>query len=183
MLGISTGRSSSASALSLTINPFDIGYGTTSITYSESNMRAAIAAGTHCALAVAPKSTGKWNCEIEVVAISSGTVRFGMRGINPTPATTTTFITDTVDYAYISSGAYFQAGSSISTEASYTVGDFIQMLFDNGTIIFAKNGTLQSAHTSGLTGIYRPCVGANGSVDIRISTTLSYPVSGYSHWR
>jgi hypothetical protein len=95
-------------------------------------------------------SSGRWYCEMTVVAVGT-TSDLGIH----TGTNFNTYVGSTATgYSYSDSGQKFNNASGSAYGASYTTGDIIGCAFDAdaGTLVFYKNGTSQGTAFTGLTG-------------------------------
>lgn len=177
---------------SVATNFFDILYGVTDITYSESNMRAAMSGSTHVtAKLILPKGlarSGRFALEFEVVTVASMTI--GILDLAAVPAPTAQpDNTLATAWAYVSSGTKRSNGSAEAYGASYTSGDKVTILLDASgatcSLSFAKNGADQGVAYSGISGTMIPYFAQAGGSghDVRVSSALTYTFSGYTQWR
>ena len=173
---------------SVASNVFNIYYGITGCTYSESNMRVQTD-GTNTAVAVLPKQYGKWAFEFEWVAnVGTASAMVGIRQGPSLAAAATNYLGQTTaDFTYVNDATKRTNGSSVAYGATYALNDKITILLDMGagTVSFAKNGTNQGVAYTGLTGAFYPACDQNSGTtkDWRISATLTYAFAGYNQWR
>jgi hypothetical protein len=95
-------------------------------------------------------TTGKWYCEMDIVAVG---VESSL-GVSKGTLTMVTYVGSTSDsWGYYSTGAKYTNGSSSAYGASFTSNDTIGCAFDadNGTLTFYKNGVSQGTAFTGLT--------------------------------
>jgi hypothetical protein len=122
------------------------------VTFSEANLKAlstSNSAPSNIESTMKTSTTGKWYAEV-TVAVGANNPAVGI-GNNPSTSNS-----NTDQYAaYRAGGTYITSGmgaSSSGTPATYTTNDVIGIAYDvaAGTLVFYKNGTLQ---TGGFTGI------------------------------
>jgi len=122
------------------------------VTFSEANLKAlstSASAPSNIESTMKTSTTGKWYAEV-TVAVGANNPAVGI-GNNPSTSNS-----NTDQYAaYRAGGTYITSGmgaSSSGTPATYTTNDVIGIAYDvaAGTLVFYKNGTLQ---TGGFTGI------------------------------
>lgn len=188
-IAVSLGGSSSGSPYTAATNPFNIKYAVTSVTYSESNLRAAWAAATNpTALLMVQRQYGAgWVLEFEAIA-AAASFAFGMVAANAWPTVTDDLTTATGGvYAYRNIGLSYVNGVSSAYGATFAVGDKIAVGWkpDAGTLEFFKNGVSQGVAYSGLSGSFVPAAGlvSGATMDTRVATTLSYAYAGFLQWR
>jgi len=122
------------------------------VTFSEANLKAlsTSAAAPYNIETTMKTTTGKWYAEVTIAAGASNP----LVGIGNNPATSAS---NTDQYAcYRTNATYATASmgaSSSGTPATFTTGDVIGIAFDAdaGTLVFYKNGTLQSGGFTGIT--------------------------------
>jgi len=122
------------------------------VTFSEANLKAlstSASAPSNIESTMKTSTTGKWYAEV-TVAVGANNPAVGI-GNNPSTSNS-----NTDQYAaYRAGGTYITSGmgaSSSGTPATFTTNDVIGIAYDvaAGTLVFYKNGTLQ---TGGFTGI------------------------------
>jgi hypothetical protein len=123
------------------------------VTFSEANLKAlstSASAPFNIETTMKTATTGKWYAEVTVAAGASNPVV----GIGNNPATSASNTDQFAGYrtnaTYVTSG---MGASSSGTPATFTTNDVIGIAYDAdaGTLVFYKNGTLQSGGFTGIT--------------------------------
>ena len=123
------------------------------VTFSEANLKAlstSASAPYNIESTIKTSTTGKWYAEVTVAAGASNPA-VGI-GNNPSTSNSNTdqFTAYRTNATYITSG---MGASSSGTPATFTTNDVIGIAYDvaAGTLVFYKNGTLQSGGFTGIT--------------------------------
>lgn len=97
-------------------------------------------------------SSGKYYFEVYIESIIiAPTIMLGL-----TNGTTNSWDDAQTRTYYGSNGEKYSNGSGVGYGATYTTGDVISILYDNGSLIFYKNGSSQGTAFTGLSGTYYP---------------------------
>jgi hypothetical protein len=182
----SISRRGATSSFSLDVNSWNIRYGTSGLTYSDSNRRVADSTAANAALALVPKSTGKHYFEVEVIALSAGTTRIGIREALSLVAPGAGFPATAGDYGYQSGGNKQSSGGIVAYSSGFSVGQYPAILWDGdaGSLSFGVNGVDLGVAFSGIAGAYLPGVGGSAAgTDVRVPTTPAFSYPGYAPWR
>ena len=123
------------------------------VTFSEANLKAlstSASAPSNIASTLKTSTTGKWYAEVTVAA-GANNPAVGI-GNNPSTSNSNTdqFTAYRTNATYITGS---MGASSTGTPATYTTNDIIGIAYDvaAGTLVFYKNGTLQSGGFTGIT--------------------------------
>lgn len=188
VLGSVLARPAASSTGLLTVNAFNLRYGT--VTFSESNLRVTFGTAGQTAICIVPKlvgsGTGKWAMEFECVVAGAYSV-VGICDADDLAASGLNLTTDANSYCYATDGQSYHGGTATAGHQTFTTGDRLAVLLDgpSSAVDYAYNGAIQGIGYSGLSGPY--FAAASGTVgttaSFRISATPTYTYSDYAQWR
>jgi hypothetical protein len=149
-----------------TLNPLDTADNSGSQTIKEGNLyhESTSSAGawhvTRGTVAIPKGSSGKFYYEVKIVQREVGDTDIIIGWADPfTTIAASGLGVGGGEYAYYaSSGNKFNSNSSTSYGNSYTTGDVIGVGYDNGSLYFWKNGTIQNSGTAAWTGVSKDLI-------------------------
>ena len=137
------------------------------VTFSNGNLTGVTSSNWECSASTIPVTKGKWYCEINVVAIATGTVLIGVEDVDLINVWQNQYVGISANgWGYWSSGGQKYNNNTFSAYgASYTVGDIIGIALDmdNKYVYFSKNGVFQNSGD--------PTSGASGTGGLALSGT------------